>query len=680
MDLRDSVSRLTDTHFKGFLAFLALFILPYFLMIAYFSFYDRDVMYLRGDSPQWILNQEELPFNNDFPTDFPAIYSVEFDLKSAPQWTFFKLTVARSYILNINGVALTSLEETEKLNWKDMQKFDIAPYVKEGHNKIEVYARNRWGRTALRAEGEVQLDNGIQIYLDSGTNWEVRSLKPYAPLNIDGSPQEPQVLVSQDLEDRIERESFWPGALLFFGGSIFLVIAMFCVPGLFRKTDSLLDRLAPPSLGDERIKSYLYAGSVALIFAVFGTTLINNMFNYDLIHSGDYEPYKQYLDHFLTTWDIPLASGGFQMYNPPFYYLISAALFRLFGPVGPMLDVVRYGQLINTLSTFGSAVLLFMIISRTIKDRLVHIVTLAVATTIPVILYKAPGLSGENTMMFLCIMSFYFWMRHIEKQNIWFLTAVGVFSGLAFLTRYSALINILGICSGFSYAYIRYPETRGRRAKELVYYCSIILAIAGWFYFRNLMHFNRFFPVAGQHDLFFFRQLPGFRNWDFYTALTPLLTDDPITKADVLESFLAGSYTTLWFDGQSSFLPNAFQNFQAAYLAIALALFPSALAVTGSIRTLNDVFTRRADPWAEIFSFTMVAIVALSWSSFTLISYTAPIYSVIKSSHLLFAFVPMVYLLARGLDGCFKRCGRVFASAWLLFLSGLYVYIFFLRY
>jgi 4-amino-4-deoxy-L-arabinose transferase-like glycosyltransferase len=396
---------------------------------------------------------------------------------------------------------------------------------------------------------------------------------------------------------------------------------------------------------------------------------------YPAVRTGDFDGHLNYFNRMLESFSPPLASEGFQMYNPPLYYFVSALAFRVFGPAGTLSDVIRYAQLVNTASTFFSVVLLFLILRRVFSGRLVVVLSLSVVAFLPMCLVKAPSVSGDSTLTLLCTLTFYLWQRYSESRSRAFAALAGLAAGLCFLTRYTGLFMILGISAGFLYIAVRDRSSRRRALMDMCLYVSLAFAVSGWYYARNLMVFHHLFPINGTPEMFFFRQFPGYRDWSFYANVKALFINSPFNKDNIIESFPAGTYTTFWADGQRLFLGT--WDPVPSIVALALSLMPTLLIIYGVFRGLSGMVSNGRDS-RTIFLMGCILTLSMSLAAYALGTYSYPYYSMVKSFYVMFCIVPFICLLALGLEAWTARSGHITAVLWLASACALQMSIFLL--
>jgi len=661
---------------KPLLVVVALFVLPYFLLISYFAYSNNDVFYLRGGGPAWMLNPEDDRLVNEFPDDFPATYSTTFELTSRPVKAQLTLNAVRAYDLAVNGRRLAAESDTGKLNWKKPVAYDILPDLVPGLNQVTVHVRSRYSMTALKAEGFVETADGARVPLDSSPGWTVVSDFAFPPSGFNREPEPVKLLTHTTLAEDIRAGDYMREGLLVYPIALCVILVIILYPGLTRKLDSIASRLVPDSLKTEMATEVLYRASLAVIFLVLAVLLWHNFINYDPARTGDYEHHQKYLHHFLTSWRIPTADEGIQMYNPPLFYMAAALLFRLSGPSSLFPMVENCAQFVNSVSVLITMFAIFLILRRVLVGRLAVAASLAIAAFLPMSLYKAPSVAGDSATALVCTLSFYLWLRYTDGQKRSGIVLLAVSSGIGLLVRYTALFPFLGICAGLAYMFWQNPSGRKKLITHFAAYLAIVLLIAGGYYARNVMLFGGLFPINGTRELFFYRQTPGFRDWDFYTNVRDLILGNPMSKQLIMESFLAGTYSSFWFDGQHVFMIYSKVSKFTPYVVPALGLLPTALMAWGMARGTGRALSGGEGRGA--FMAVCVVTAALGAAAFTLGSFKYPYYSIIKAFYLLFCLAPIVCFFGLGFEALTARSGRLAATMCIVLACAGFVKAFYL--
>jgi len=658
-----------------FIILALLLTVPYFFFLGYFSGFNDDVIYLRDGGPGWMLNPEDKRVVNEFPSDFPATYYKTFELGSDPVSGNLVITAACSHGLEVNSTVLATQEDTLKLNWKRPVEYDITPYLKKGGNVISIPVRSEYSITALKTSGEVVAKDGSRQSLDSGNGWMVRSEKAFPRHGYNRTPKQPEMVTHLSFSQKYASGKYWKGGVYLFAASGVLVVLMIAVPALPKKLDSLAEK-ALPALFGEKARTFLFQAAVAAVFITLAVVLFHNLENYAARRGGDYNGHVQYLNRVLDTWEVPTARDGHQMYNPPVFYFSTAALYSVIGSVKDARALEFSGQLINTLATLLGMVVIYLILRRLFKDRLVVVAALSVAAFLPVSIYKAPSISGDSLFTLFCSVVYYIWLRYLDRPSRRTLLLLGLAVGVGFLTRYTAVMVIFGILAGFAHLYIRKLSRPTEVMRDAATFGVTALVLSGWYYLRNIMLFGMLFPINGTREFFFYKQTPGYRDWNFYTDPLALLINNPLSKQNIYESFLAAAYSTFWHDGQHLFVSGGSVDVPEVMTLMALALMPTVLLLWGMASAIRKAFT---DPSrSSAFYSSAIAAVTAAVAAFVLVTFNYPFYSITKAHYLLNTLPLIAVFLGLGFGSLFERSGRFLAVVWTGVLCGLIVNQFYL--
>lgn len=377
---------------------------------------------------------------------------------------------------------------------------------------------------------------------------------------------------------------------------------------------------------------------------------------------GGHMEYIAYVAHHAR---VPLADEGWQMFQAPLYYLLSAPFYAaLTGCWGEEIAA----HILRLLPLFCGAVQLelgYRGIQAVYPERRdLQILGMVLAGFMPMNLYPAHAVSNEG----LCaafsaaavVMIWRFMSRPDAPRPLPRLAAAGAVLGLALLAKTTAVLLVLPMI--LSLGWMLRGRWPGRRiAAGLGLFLLGLTVVSGWYYGRNWMLSGRLFwggwdPGRG----WAWWQDPGFRTpsqlWAFGAALS-----QPVYAS--LAGFWDGFYSNLWADGNL----NSMIRFEArppwdyAYMAsgVWLALLPSAGIVIGG---LSAVFGP-PDPQRPQARFAVLCL-GLYLAAMLAMFLTVPAYSVVKATYTSGLLPCYALLCCRGLSGLMRGgAGRAAVSA-----------------
>ena len=414
------------------------------------------------------------------------------------------------------------------------------------------------------------------------------------------------------------------------------------------------------------IARFTAPGSVKNILLVLWLIIgINNMFKLPIDIGFDPESHVEYISYLLQNHRLPTASEGMQMFQPPLYYLVSAALYWiLIALVSPQaaLFLLRLIPLV-------CALLLVDISFRILRDLFpekedFQSCGLVIGGLLPMNLYMCQYVGNEplaalltSLLLFLVIKIF----RNTEPIRWKDAVLLGGVAGLAILTKVTPVLLVMVICLVFLFIPREEPIGIGSRAKLAGLFLLTAGIVSGWFYVRNWMIFGK--PFLGGWDParnIFWWQDPGYRTvGDFITFGETFR--QPIYAA--FNGFADGVYSTFWSDGYLSgmafYSAKPGWNYDLLAAGIVLSLVPaSAMGVGIAVAFWRTV---KRENWPH--TFLLMAIIVY-FAALLHLYVSLPIYSTAKATYLM-GLTPGFSVMAATGAGLFVRrkyIGPVFVS------------------
>ena len=107
----------------------------------------------------WLKNDPGLP---------QVDFSKDIILKSVPSSAFLQLTADNGYVLSVNGKNVGS-----DVDWKNVEIYDIAPYLRKGRNTVAVNVLNYDGLGGLLLQGLIYDADGRLMPIASDSTWQI---------------------------------------------------------------------------------------------------------------------------------------------------------------------------------------------------------------------------------------------------------------------------------------------------------------------------------------------------------------------------------------------------------------------------------------------------------------------------------------------------------------------------
>lgn len=403
-----------------------------------------------------------------------------------------------------------------------------------------------------------------------------------------------------------------------------------------------------------------------LLICAWSVVCANHLLRLDPYVGFDVQDHLHYIGFILLRGRLPLATDGWQTFQSPLYYLLTAALLRIasvFVPAPPALHVARLLPMLSGLAlieiSYCAAVRVFA------NQPDLQMVATVVAGTVPMSFYSCQEIGNEPVAGAVGAGLLYLCLREVTASDRpsrrWKGVPLGALFGVALLAKVSALV-LTPVVAG-----VLWYRFRGRGVRPVVSaglgFLTAAALVSGWYFARNWLRLGR--PFIGGWDAtrgINWWQDPGYRTLpDLFRFGEALVR--PMYSA--LAGFWDGLYATFWLDSYASSIivrsvrPPWDYDFMVSLAPMALPLSFAVLAGIILIPATREPAVRAALAVSAAAGLCFLAAVAYLYL-------TVPIYSTVKATYAL-SMVPAVGLLAaRGLQGIVeRRWGRAILSGYL---------------
>jgi len=514
--------------------------------------------------------------------------------------------------------------------WKDPVRLDLAPALAEGANELVVEVVNENGPPALLAHCDA-------LGIRSGPGWEAsEAASPWAAaLDVDEIRPYP---LSRTFP-RADRAllSLWPVFVPLF--------ALVFLWGL--KGDGPSGRTDGVRLSPGTVRWLLMGG-----WLVMG---INNFGKIPLPFGMDFPGHTQYIAYLAVTWRIPLATEGWQMFQPPLFYFLEAILFRFSLPLFDPETVTRVLKLLPLACGALQVEVCYRALRHAYpgRDR-AQIVGTLLGGLLPMNLYMSQSIGNEPMAGLFTALAILGACRILsgaagtDAQRRETALATGFVLGLALLTKPTPVLVVppMAVCLA---AAIYQGGGGGRRAalsagRTVLILLGTALLTAGWYYLRNYVEIGRFF-IGGwdaSRKIVWWMD-PGYRTPQQCLAFGEALLH-PVYSS--IFGFWDGLYSTLWLDGYLSSMVSGEHlpwNEAPMIAGALLSLLPTASVVLGAAAALPP---RSQGPERRILRFSLACAVLYLGAIFA-VFLLAPVLSSVKASYAM-GIIPCLAILAAG--------------------------------
>jgi hypothetical protein len=598
---------------------------------------DPDVSFLSAlRGADWIVYPS--PGNSDMhpAAELGARFRRSFTLAGRPRSAELHIRACRRFELIVNGRA--SLRSADDTSWKSDHRVDIARLLRVGDNHVEVLVSNRTGPPALwlrlALPGQSIGSDGRWQASWAGAPW-ARAALAAGPMR--GRRFDPDGRSRSAVEALVARRG--TVALLALLSGVIVALGAWWAR---RRRERARRALSSPWV--YRVALVVAAGAWAALF-IHNDRWLGGLSGFDA--SG----HLDYIRYILENHSLPLADQGWQMYQPPLYYLIAASVMAASGMTvqGPgAASLLRWLGLaygVANLMLIGAALRL---VFPNHPRRQLFGLTVATFLPMPLYLYQLPTNEILAATLSSAVLLVALHALRTEPPALRLHGWLGLCMGLALLAKLSAFL-VVAVTMGMLVVRVigrpRRVVLRGLAGAALA--VGIALLVCGWHYARVWLRFGT--PWIGNWDAnagFHWWQDPGYRTVHDYSRFGRALADPFFSGfAGVWD----GLYSTLWGDGLCSGQPVLSQApawcsdlMSAGYL---LALVPSLAVLVGSVAFLVRWIRRPGLRDTTILALGFVTFVAV-----VTMTLWVPSYAMVKSFYGLGALLPLCVLAAVGLD------------------------------
>jgi 4-amino-4-deoxy-L-arabinose transferase-like glycosyltransferase len=619
---------------------------------------DPQVPFLKSDKrAEWILYPlaVEAQARTKNYTNMTAEFRRDFELISVPPQVLLHIRAFEVFTLRINDNEVCS-DVGRGANWKKPTTVDVARYLKAGINKTAVRVHCRYGPPALWLCSENLMND-----LRTDTTWQV--------CLSDG----PAMPASKADDTRIYHsglDRFAP-LQMFARKSLMLIMFMAVSGGAFLLYNKFLSMLKGKASAAAKFSAVTAAAVLILFILIWAVEVGGNASGIPLYIGFDVEGHLAYINYLLNNGRIPLANEGWQTYQPPLYYIVSAAAVSASNAIFAPQKLAYSLKLIPFLCGLGIILVTFYA-AKTVfpESKAKQALSAVFASIVPMNIYISHYISNESLCGFMMALSVLLTLHVLksEEKPLKKSFVLGIVLGLSLLTKYTPfiLLPVIAVVLLYEFAF----ERRYGFLKILGSFAAItlpIILIASWFYLRNWNHFGKI--IVGNWDpevQAAWWQDPGFHTYKHFLQFGKVFIFPYFAG---FYSFFDALYSTFWGDGdvggKTKYIfspPWDYQYMSAVYL---LAIPATILIIVGMFRAGVKAIRACSSSWL----FILGSIFITCWSLFYMELRLAR-HNQTKAFYGLFMVVPISLLFVYGfdlVDEYFRKkfkIGRVLLFGW----------------
>ena len=607
---------------------------------------------------EWIVYPKPAETGPHDTLSITAHFRQSFTLTARPANATLTVRAFKGAAVAINGREVSNTPRTGR-NWKSPLSAEVAGVLQPGTNEINAWVTNSVGPPALwlRLESD-------RLSLGTSERWQV---------SLNATGWQSARCASQPLEfepdgslDGSTRTMYllkraWPVEVAFCAVSLVLI----WVTNRWLRHKRLQTGTLPP-----KTSTKLIYGLLAIVLVARAALFINNVPQLPRSMGFDAGEHEQYVQFIQQKHALPLANDGWQMFQPPLYYLTSALVLdacgRLVGDQDAAYFLRAVNGVIGLLHCWVVLLCLRLLFWQNIRAQAVG---LLVAAFLPPNLYLSQYVTNEPLAGFLMTVAIYLCLRALrsEKEGLWLPIGIGAALGAAMLAKFSVLLALPLFPAALSQRLAARKEHAGRDWLRSVGAIVVVcLIVCGWHYGRVWARFGK--PIVvnqGDTELWHgWWQDPGFRTSAFYSSFGRTLISPSFSA---FHSFADGMYSTLWGDGLVSGMSDSiFQppwNYDLMGAGYWISLGVSLLLIIGVGLTLARLIGQIRAEWFLVLGIVIIFGLGLLWNSLQ-----APYFCTVKAFYAFPALLPFCALVAVGWDWLRQRHRVIGVAVWVLLL------------
>jgi tetratricopeptide (TPR) repeat protein len=590
-------------------------------ILAWFAWRDPAINFLPRDSrAEWIVFPTAVDTHAHWFASLDTTFRREFTLTDRPATAHLSVRAMRRAEVKINGMPIRF---SPNRNWKKVERANVVELLHTGMNVIEARVFNHNGPPALWLTLTTD-----QLSLRSDARWEASfagSSSRNAALAAAEKTPRPGNSIGGGEGTLDAATKIWPFWIVLI--AIASVVTVIWNVGFKNSSARRLEKV--------------------LLLVVAGLWLLLFWNNARLLpfHVGfDSKEHLKYISYIQEHRALPSPTEGWEMYQPPLYYLIAATILaarKLSISDSTSVLVLRFFGAFLGIAQF---VLVFLSLRLLFFARTAFI-GLLLAAFLPMHLYLAHYVTNEMLAAGLATATLYLCLRLLKSdtpstsQFAW----LGLAIGAAMLAKATGvlLLPVVVVAIAGKLTHGRTPVAISLRNLGLL--LAICFAVCGWHYARIWLRFGT--PLLGNWDVisgFTWWQDPGYHTAGDYLRFGRSLVH-PLFSG--FAGFADGIYSTLWGDGLcggASSLTLAWnqQPMVAGYL---WALIPAALVFIGAVVAIAQ-FVRK--PSSELF--VLLGFCAVLVFGMIFMTLKVPSYAQAKAFYGLSALTPLCFFGALG--------------------------------
>jgi len=572
-------------------------------------------------------------------TEWSASFHRSLTLAAAPTGAVVSVRAFKDCIVFVNGHQVGWSDPPTK-NWKQIREEEVSGFLHAGTNDIDVTVMNREGPPALwlileAGELRVGTDTAWRTSL-AGAEWRAASLARARRLVRPGNE------LAGGERTFAALAAVWPLLMLW------AALGTTASAGWFLWQAKRSAGRTPVRIAFRaNLDTILLAVIIGLWILLFWHNLLllpRRSIGFD---ASDHLKYIQYIQQHRR---LPLPDEGFQMFQPPLFYIIGAATLAGFDLSAADPGGVLVLHVLTLLCGIAQVICVFLGARMLFADSpSKKAICLLLAGFLPMLLYLSHYLTNETLAAAFATGAIVLAQRMLllPRPSLICSAGIGLCFGAAVLTKVTAVLIAPALFGALA------ARSATQRQPAAVWLRTLGVAVAtavlacGWHYLRVWARFGT--PLVFSWDAaagFSWWQEDGYRTSAFFTRFGQGLASPSFAG---FNSFLDGMYSTLWGDGlcggEASLESRPPWNGNLVAVGYLLALMPTALILLGGMVSCWRWLRR---PTAG--GFLLLGVAATFAGALVFNCLEVPYLASVKAFYALPALVPLCVFGATGYD------------------------------
>lgn len=267
--------------------------------------------------------------------------------------------------------------------------------------------------------------------------------------------------------------------------------------------------------------------------------------------TNSFDDHLEPISHYINNNERPLPNTCWECYQPPLYYVLSAAVFKsTFAITKSYFYSWKFVQFINIIFSILNLIIISKILNQIkFKNKLLIPLVISIIAFLPKDIYSSVMITNDYILVFLTSLSIYYFLKYLNIQSTSNLLRIllVVFLG-AISKQHGLILSLIPL-------YIIYKSFFKEKTNIIILLPLITLLLMCsdeiWKYGKTgiwLVSNQDFFKYASS-------QLPGnIFNVSFYNIQFIELIKNPFLSQTTLSSFWTEVFARTWFDYEWRFL------------------------------------------------------------------------------------------------------------------------------